>query len=68
MSSKDHIAIGNVLAGEWATSHSDSIWRATLSIADVFKQDNARFDRTRFYYHVFGENQYAARDKIKTGA
>lgn len=64
MSRKDYIAIGDVLAGQWATTKSGAIWAATLSIADVFKADNERFDRTRFYYHVFGKTHFAAREEI----
>lgn len=64
MSRKDYVAIGDVLAGQWATTHSEAIWKVTLSIADVFKRDNERFDRVRFYYYVFGKNQYTARKEI----
>jgi len=68
MSSKDYIAIGNVLRGQWAISEpieKGTVWCLTLSIADKFKQDNERFDRVKFYYHVFGTDQFSARKQCK---
>lgn len=64
MTRKDYIALGKVLAGQWATASPKEkgvIWCITLSMADVFKQDNVRFDRSRFYNFVLGTDQYEAR-------
>ncbi len=64
MSRKDYIKIGAILRTEWEATHGGSVWRMTLSIADVFKQDNERFDREKFYNFVFGEGHFDARSKI----
>lgn len=69
MSRKDYIAIGNVLAGQWAISsprEKGVVWCITLSIADVFAQDNERFDRAKFYDYVLGTpDQFKARNQCK---
>lgn len=58
MGTKDYLAIGGVLAGEWNQTTSPIkrgvIWTLTLSIADKFAQDNDRFNRRKFYEYVFG--------------
>ncbi len=65
MSRKHYRAIGGVLAGSWACEPTMQVWKVTLSIADVFAQDNPRFDRARFYEFVFGtRDHFAARDSL----
>lgn len=54
MSRKDYKVIGNIIAGEVASHPAKSEGRRVavniaLSLSDVFKQDNPRFDRTLFY-------------------
>jgi hypothetical protein len=68
MSKKDYIAFAAVLAGEFACATPSEklvLWRTTLSLADVFKRDNIRFDRSRFYEAVFGDSDhFAVRDNF----
>ena len=72
MSRKDYIAIAKILRAQWETAnmHDTSkgvIWTTTLSVADVFAQDNVRFDRAKFYEYVFGtSDHFAARREVKT--
>lgn len=53
MSRKHYVAVAAILAGERALSTTDAERRRldniTRSLADVFKRDNGRFDRSRFY-------------------
>lgn len=69
MSTKDYVAIGGVLAGQWAISTPEekgTVWSITLSIADKFAQDNELFNRKKFYNYVFGvEDQFKARNLCK---
>jgi hypothetical protein len=68
MHRKNYKEIAAVLAGEFHSSDPNgkaSVWKITLSLADVFKQDNIRFDRSRFYEAVFGDSDHlAVRDKF----
>ena len=62
MTSKDFIAIADVLAGQWACNHTReaklSIWATTLSLADMCARSNDRFDRDKFYAAVFGTSDH----------
>lgn len=53
MTRKHYVAVAAILAGERALATTDEQRRMTdniaRSIADVFKRDNGRFDRERFY-------------------
>ncbi len=53
MSRKHYIAVAAILAGERALATTDAERRnvdnIARSLADVFKRDNGRFDRQRFY-------------------
>jgi hypothetical protein len=64
---KNYRDIAGVLAGEFACATPSEklvLWRTTLSLADVLKQDNIRFDRAKFYEAVFGDSDhFAVRDK-----
>lgn len=52
---KDYIAFRNLLAGEMAVARSNdlnaqaTVRNIILSVADVFAQNNPRFDREKFY-------------------
>lgn len=52
-SRKDYVALAEVIAGEVACANTNERVRAcsniARSMADVFKRDNSRFDRARFY-------------------
>jgi len=52
MSRKDYRAFADILAGDLATCETDGERRKVaciaLSMEDVFKRDNPRFDRQRF--------------------
>ncbi len=56
MSRKHYVAVAAVLAGERAMARDDherrTVDNIARSVADVFKQDNGRFDRQRFYAAV----------------
>lgn len=53
MSRKHYQKVADILAGELAYYPSapvhHTVRRIALSLADMFKQDNARFDRAKFY-------------------
>lgn len=54
MSRKHYERVAAILAGEMALTRDvptsrEIVRRTALSLADVFAQDNPRFDRTRFY-------------------
>jgi hypothetical protein len=63
MSRKHYVAVAAMLAGEYAMAHHAvnngqphdgktqlrTLDNVTRSLADMFKQDNSRFDRGRFY-------------------
>lgn len=53
MTRKHFQRVADLLAGEQAIATTDEVRHAlndvTYSLADLFKQDNARFDRERFY-------------------
>jgi hypothetical protein len=54
MSRKDYVALAAVIAGEVACAGGNKYKLRTASnvarsMADVFKRDNSRFDRQRFY-------------------
>ena len=53
MSRKTYIEAAAILAGERALARDDherrTIDNIARSLADMFKQDNGRFDRQRFY-------------------
>lgn len=54
MSRKDYVALAAVIAGEVASAagNKDKLRTSSniaRSMADVFKRDNPRFDRERFY-------------------
>ena len=55
MSRKHYVKVADILSAEHAitpdgeTAAHKAIDNVTMSIADVFKQDNANFDRQRFY-------------------
>ena len=52
MSRKHYIAIAKVFAGDYACCKSDDERRVVvglaLSLSDIFRQDNPRFDRIKF--------------------
>lgn len=53
MSRKDYVKFAALFAGEMAIATTSEARRAVkniiLSTADIFAQDNANFDRARFY-------------------
>lgn len=56
MTRKDYIKVADMLAGEFALARHDNtvgavaaLRNVTFGIADIFAQDNPRFDRQRFY-------------------
>lgn len=56
MSRRDYVAFAEVIAAEVTLAkHADqpeviaALRNLTLSLADVLKRDNSRFDRDRFY-------------------
>ncbi len=53
MSRKHYVAVASVLAADRAIARTDGERRVidniARSLADVFKRDNGRFDRQRFY-------------------
>ena len=58
MTSKDFIAIANILAGDYATAspaERGKVLVITLSLADYFASVNENFDRSKFYAAVFGD-------------
>jgi predicted secreted Zn-dependent protease len=59
MTRKHYVEIAAVLAGDNASAASDAertrIAKITFSLADVFKRDNARFDRSQSYGAVSPE-------------
>jgi hypothetical protein len=69
MTRKNYIAIAKILAGQFATAapaEKGAIWCLTLSMADYFKQDNANFDRSKFYTAVMGSpDHFAVRDEFQ---
>lgn len=69
MSKKDYYALGDVLAGAWATAtprEKGVVWSLTLLIADVFAKDSRHFNRARFYEYVLGtEDHFAAREQAE---
>lgn len=58
MSKKVYIKVAAVLAAEFANAADDRertlVENITASVADVFAQDNERFDRDRFYMAALG--------------
>ena len=53
LSRKHYVKVAAILAGDLATSNTDAERRKVraiaLSLADMFAQDNAAFNRSRFY-------------------
>lgn len=53
MTRKHYVEVAGILAGDLATAANEGerlkVRGIALSLADVFKRDNARFDRQRFY-------------------
>ena len=63
MSRKHYIQVAKVLAAEYAISGPTAkiaVRNIAYSLADAFCQDDARFDRQRFYDAVFGDAEAKA--------
>lgn len=56
MSRKHYVEVAAILAGDLATASNEGernkVRGIALSLADMFKRDNSRFDRERFYAAV----------------
>ena len=56
MTRKNYREVAAILAGDLATcttpAERQKVRGITLSLADMFKRDNSRFDRDRFYEAV----------------
>jgi hypothetical protein len=66
MTKKDYIAIAGILAAQFAVAtpaEKGPIWALTLSMADYFATEGARFDRSKFYTAVLGSpDHFQVRD------
>ncbi len=53
MSRKHYIKVAGIIASQYATcltdEERDKVARIAMSLADMFAQDNERFDQVRFY-------------------